>query len=88
MFLKFGKKQNQQLQLFVQSQVVRQGQGYNGIAGSSYLSGTDPNTGLYTGFGVPVTTPLVAGAYPNSIVPLFPRPKRSRTGRAGRGCHL
>jgi len=72
LFLKFGKNQAQQLQVFVQSQAVRQGQGYNGYSSSSYLSGTDPNTALYDAYyqgsnGIP----SVLG-YPNQLVPLFP----------------
>lgn len=69
LFLKFGKRQTQQLQVFLQSQVVRQGQGYNGIASTSYLSGTDPNTANYLDL---YGSGSVPGAYPNQIVPLFP----------------
>ncbi len=70
LFVKFGKKQAQQVQFFIQSQTVRQGQGYNGLA-SSYLSGTDPNTANYTGNGI-YPFPTVGLGNPNQIVPLFP----------------
>ena len=47
LFYKFGRDQNQQVQVFLQSQVVRQGLGYNGFATTPYLSGTNP---LETGY--------------------------------------
>ncbi len=73
LFLKFGKNQKQQLQFFIQSQVVRQGLGYNGFSSTSYLSGTDPLTGVYNTniVGNGGAPPPVFGTA-NQIVPLFP----------------
>ncbi len=71
LFAKFGKNQSQQRQFFIQSEAVRQGQGYNGYASSYYLSGTDPNTPQYVGNSGGSGAGGLLGV-PNQIVPLFP----------------
>ncbi len=46
-FYRFGKNQNQQIQVFTQVQSIRQGYGYNGIANLCYAS----CSGAFAGYG-------------------------------------
>jgi hypothetical protein len=68
---KFGKDNNQYLQLFYQNQMVRQGLSYNGIVGQCYASCNPYGAYLYgssnTGAGGLATTPDL-----QKIVPLYP----------------